>query len=217
MKLTLLLSLLSLQCCLKLGESESVIIIALPQSDTEVSASWERGEEILPGALAAAKEVLNNDSLLFSLRLIEANSGPVTRYDFLYSGNVLEVIANLTWQNRVADIIGIAGLLHPSVLVTLSRLQLPIASLLHFNKIPYHNIYYMTASTSTLTDSILTFLTEMHPKKIGIITEINQPYYSMISNELSTKANISLNIQIVNKYCKSFSSIADRVLHLMCM
>ena len=209
MKLTLFLSLLSLQCHLSLG-SESIVIVALPQSDTEMSASWERGEEILPGALAAAKET-NNDSLLFSLRLIEASSGPVTRYDFLYSESVLEVIANLTWQNRVVDIIGIAGLLHPSVLATLSRLQLPIVSLLHFNEIPYHNVYYMTASTSTLTDSILTFLTQIRPKKIGIITEINQPYYSMISNELSTKANISLNIQIVNKYCKSFSRIADRV------
>ena len=209
MRLILLLSLLSLQCYFRQGESESIIIIALPQSDTKVSTSWERGNEILPGALAAAKEAnFNNDSLLFSLRV--ANSG---RYDLHYSGNVLEIIANLTWQNRVSDIIGIVGLVQPSILVTLKRFQLPIVSLLHFNEIPDNfNINYMTASTSTLTDSILASLTEIHPKKIGIITEIEQPYYLMISNELRTKTNTSLcNIQIVHKHHKIFSGIADRV------
>ena len=212
MKLTLLLSLLNLQCYLGLGKSEPILIIALPQSDTEVSASWERGEEILPGALAAAKEA-NNDSLSFSLRV--ANSGPVTRYNLPYSGNVLEIIANLTWQNRVADIIGIAGLLHPSVLATMNRFQLPIISLIHFNEAPQNmDIHYMTASTSTLTDSILAFLREIRLKNIGIITEIEQTYYFKISDELRTKANISLKlyVQIVNKHQKSFSSIADQVI-----
>ena len=58
MKLTLLLCLLNLQCHLGLGNSEPILIIALPQSDTEVSASWERGEEILPGAKQAQKMTL---------------------------------------------------------------------------------------------------------------------------------------------------------------
>ena len=94
-----------------------------------MSVSWERGEKIiLPGALAAAKEA-TNASLLLSLRLIEADSGPVTRYDLPYSGNVLEIIANLTWQNRVADIIGIAGLFHPNILLQISAIYLQLLSL----------------------------------------------------------------------------------------
>ena len=87
MKFILLLSLVSLQCCWRSGKCESVLIIVLPQCDTEVSASWERGEEILPGALAAVKEA-RNGSLSFHLTLVVATSGPVTRYDLPYSGNV---------------------------------------------------------------------------------------------------------------------------------
>ena len=60
---TLLLS--SLLSLLSLSKSEPIIIIALPQSDhTEVSTSWERGEEILPGALAAIDEAKSNSQLL---------------------------------------------------------------------------------------------------------------------------------------------------------
>ena len=68
----------------------------------------------------------------------------------------------------------------------------------------------MTASISTLTDSILAFLTEICPKKIGIITEIEQLYYLMISNELHTKTNASFNVQIIHGH-KSFPDIADRI------
>ena len=105
-RLSLFLSLLQCYLIVRLAKSESILIIVLPQSvDTEVSASWERGEEILPGALKANDEAKNNLlSLNLTLRM-EANSSPVTRCGFLYSGNVLEVLANLTWQKRVSDII----------------------------------------------------------------------------------------------------------------
>ena len=79
----------SLQCCLSIigkNDHESILIIALPHDQgTEVSASWERGEEILPGALAAIEEA-ENGPLLFNLTLIVANSGPVARLDLPYSG-----------------------------------------------------------------------------------------------------------------------------------
>ena len=41
-----------------------------------------------------------NGSLSFNITLIEAISSPVTRYNCPYSGDVLEIIANLTWQKR---------------------------------------------------------------------------------------------------------------------
>ena len=210
-----ILSLLSLQCCLSSAKSESILIIALPQSDTEVSASWERGEEILLGALAATEEA-KNDSLSFNLSLVVATSGPITRYDLPYSGNVLDIIANLTWQERTSDIIGIAGVLHPNVLAVISRFQLPIASLIHFDNTPgldiSSSVQYMTASTSILTDSILTFMKEIHPRKIKIITEIKHPYWK-VSNQLSTRANISLDIEIIHEHqtFNLLSNIADKI------
>ena len=205
-----LLLLLSLQCSAK---RESILIIVLPQSDSEVSASWERGEEIRPGAVAAIEEA-NNDSLSFNVSLVEATSGPVSRYDLPYSGNVLEIIANLTWQDRASDIIGIAGVLHPNILAATRRFQLPIISLIHFDNTPglyiSSSVQYMTASTSVLTDSILTFMKEMQPRKIKIITEIKQPYWK-VSRQLSTKANISLDTEIINEHQTLLSDIANRV------
>ena len=87
MKLShLLSSLLSLQCYFSLAECEPILIIALPKSDTtKVSASWERGDEILPGALKAIDEV-KNGSLSLNLTLFVATSA---RQGFPYSGNVL--------------------------------------------------------------------------------------------------------------------------------
>ena len=81
-KFSLLLS--SLLSLLSLSKSEPILIIALPQSGhTEVSASWERREEILPGALAAIDEAKNNSS---NFTVIEVTSGPVTNYGLSYSG-----------------------------------------------------------------------------------------------------------------------------------
>ena len=129
-KFSLLLS--SLLSLLSLAKSEPILIIALSQSDhTEVSASWEREEEILPGALAAIK---NNPS---NFTVIEVTSGPVTSYGLSYSGNVLEVFVNLAWQNRTFDIIGIAGVFHPNILAVLNRFQWPIVSLLFASTKPH--------------------------------------------------------------------------------
>ena len=202
MKFSLLLS--SLLSLLSLSKSEPILIIALPQSDhTEVSASWERGEEILPGALAAIDEAKNYSS---NFTVIEVTSGPLTSYGLSYSGNVFEIIANLTWQNRISDIIGIAGVFHPNVLAVLNRFQRPIVSLVHFNKTPLNSIHYTTASVSTLTDSIIAFLKEVHPRKIGIITELKQPY-SAVSNEFSTKSNVRLH----HEYHGHHTSVSDSI------
>ena len=216
MKLIVLLaSLLSLHCCFATqGKQEQILIIALPQSSTEISTSWERGEEILPGALAAIEETKNYPSFASSnFNLVEADSS----YDSPYSGNVLEVIANLAWEKKVSQIIGIAGVMHPKVLAVLDRFQLPIASLIHSNEVSIVNnsnrtLYYMTASTSTLVESILTFLMKVNPKKIGLITEIEQPYYLMVSKGiLNAKISISLHETVQSHHKKSFSGIVYKI------
>ena len=205
-RLSLFLSLL--QCSVKLSKSEPILIIALPQSDhTEVSASWERGEEILSGALAATDEAKSNSS---NFTVIKITSGPVTSNGLSYSGNVLEVIANLAWQNRISDIIGIAGVFHPNVLAVLNRFQRPIVSLVQFNKIPLNSIHYTTASVSTLTDSIIAFLKEVHPRKIGIITELKQPYVA-VSNEFRTKSNVRLHHEYHGHHSASFSDTIEGI------
>jgi hypothetical protein len=216
MKFSLLLS--SLLNLLNLARSESIIIITLPQSGhTEVSASWERGEEILPGALAAIDEARNSSPSLNLTLFVATSAISVTRQDFPYSGNVLEIIANLTRQKRLSDIIGIAGVLHPNILAIFSRIQLRTASLIHFDQAPRSSsVHYSTASVSILTDSIIAFLNVIHPKKIEIITETEESYNYLISRQLCTKVNTctTSNIQIntVNKH-QAFSSIIDSIIN----
>ena len=205
--------------CVVVGKNESVLIVALPQvRNGEGTASWERGEEILLGALLAAGDI-NNDSNFLphqTLTLVLANSGHMTSHGDPFSGNILEVVANLTWQKE--KIMGIAGLLHPKVLYALSSFQFPTASLVYFSGTPLRgtDVTYMTATTSVLVESIQTFMEAIGHTKIGIISETNHPYYSQFSLEVSTKVNVSLSIPIYHltagySNLKMFTGIAKAI------
>ena len=130
------------------GQNKSILILSLPQRlDSEQIWSWESQQVSLHGALLS-NDIINNDSNPLSFELITADSGVITRYDDPYSGNMLQVIADLTWNNRLNHIIGIVGFIHPELLLTLQKSHIPIASLVHFGTLP--NITYLTASILTL-------------------------------------------------------------------
>ena len=120
-----------------------------------------------------AVESINNDSSVLTnvnLELVIAESGLIFSKDEKYSGNVLEISADLAWQNK--DVIGIAGLLHPSTLLALQAFQLPIASLIGFSnsQLPESGVISLTASTSVLTDSLSAFLAIINQMRIGVIS-----------------------------------------------
>ena len=213
MKLFHIISLLSLKFCIATDKNESVVIIALPQSDGESVTSWERGAEILPGAYVAVESINNNYSAQAdtNLNLIMADSGLVISEDESYSRNLLELAARLKWNDT--NVIGIAGLLHPNTLLALQAFQLPIASLIGFSNSPQSNVLYLTASTSVLTDSVVAFVNVINQTRIGVISESTHSYYSTISNDLLTKANVSLYIHIGKSHHKSFSDIIDEVIN----
>ena len=192
--------------------SKSIFIVSLPLSnnvDTDKTVSWERGVEILPGAFVAT-ERLNNDSQLdVSFEVVVADSGLVTNSGYSYSGNLLEIIVTLTLQSKLADVIGIAGVLHPSMIHTLKSFQLPIASLVHFGGLVQTStpgVSYMTASTSTVTDSIVSLMLKFNVNNMGLIIEASHSYFSQLSNELTKKVSVSLYIQIT----KSISLIENK-------
>ena len=59
-------------------------------------------------------------------------------------------------------------------------------------------------------DGFLTFLKEIHPRKIGIITELKRSYLE-VSNDFSTKCNDTpLHYQVINEY-HTKASILDTV------
>ena len=185
------------------GSNESLLLIAFPWSNSKQALSWERRLEVLPGACIATESINNYSNILphSKLKLLEVDSGNVTCDECHYSGKVLEMIANLTWQNRFHEIIGITGVLHPNTLLTLWKFSLPVVSLIHFSGIPYSpNVIYMTASTSTLTDSIIAFMVSINRSSIGVITENHHSYFYRVSDNLISRikyhSNFTINIPL---------------------
>ena len=217
LRLSLILILLSMCHYIVNGTNESILVIALPQiSSGKISVSWERGQEILPGAFEAVHHI-NNDHMHSGLvrgtrlSLVVADSGLIMSSDYPYSGNVLEVVANLTLQK--ARIVGVAGLLHPSLLVVLQPFQLHIASLIHFNGVSSSsNVIHMTASSSTLIDSFLAFMKVINQTRIGIITEINNSFHLKFLHEVISKVYVSFSIPItLGHHQESFASVVNTV------
>ena len=210
-KFIVLLSFLSLHIShLVNGGDESVIIVSLPQTSSELSMSWERGEEILPGAMVASNRINNDSHLNVSLKRLVVDSGQVTKSGYSYSGNMLETIATLALQDRLDKIAGIAGVLHPNMLLTLKSSHLSIASLVHFGVVPcIPDVYYMTASTSVVADSIALLMGYFDVDTMGMITDVYHWYYVGVSNQLSKVTKISLYIQIGRQRTKYSPSKVD--------
>ena len=201
--------------CMVSGINESVLVIALPQvSSNEISVSWERGQELLPGALDAVDHINNAHSQGNRLSLVIADSGFIMSSDYPYAGNVLEVFANLTMHK--SRIVGVAGLLHPRFLAICQSLQLHVASLIHFNGASsFSNVIYMTASSSTVIDSFLTFMKVISQTRIGIITEINNSFHLEFLHKVVSKVNVSFSIPVTpGHHQESFASIINTVASL---
>ena len=88
------------------GGNESIIIVAIPRTNSEASTSWEKGEEILPGAIMASNSINNDSQLNISLKLLVVDSGQITSSGYSYPGYVMEAIVNLTLQDRLGKIAG---------------------------------------------------------------------------------------------------------------
>ena len=192
--ISLIIVCIQLPCHCVSGENRSVLILAKPQSFLSKLTSNYGQRQTLSEAFENVVGITNNDSSLHSLELITVDSGVMTRYDDPYSGNVLQVIANLTWNNRLNHIIGIVGFIHPELLLTLQKFQVPIASLVHFGTLP--NITYLTASTLTLADSLLQFMQTINQTSFGLITELHNSYFLSVSQQLLAKTKNSSLISI---------------------
>ena len=179
---------------LVISSNDSLMIIAFPLNKSEATASWENETEVLPGAYAAI-ESINNHSTNESggnLRLVLVDSGYVTSDIGSYSGNLLELIANLSWNNRLNEIVGIAGLIHPNVLQSLRTFELPTVSLIHFSKVVSSpNLIYMAPSISALVKSVIALIKNINQHMIGVFTETNDSYFGRVSEELIKDINCS--------------------------
>ena len=217
---SLLLSLVFVVLSVETNKNESLLIFALPQYNTMwlpmISRSTQ--DEILSSIEMIIIDI-NNDSRILSnvkLVLLSVDSGSVMCTYCSYSGSVLEVIANLTWNDMLGNTLGIVGLVHPDVLNTIrsTSFQLPVVSLIHFSGLPYiSSTYYLTVSTSTLVESVLALATAIGSNSIGVIAEEGNTFYHRLSTELVSKLehhpNLTITIYASIHYGNEYRVISD--------
>ena len=156
-----------------------IAVVSVPKAGREgPTQSWERGLEILPGALLAVKHI-NDSNILgnYSLNLIEI----ITEGCDVNTAQ-LEFIGHVTQQN----IVGIVGPLCNEATLAIASLslteyeqfhlvQVSPASALDTSKYPY--LYRMLPSSNTYTEAVLGLMKEFNWNKIAVLRGSNEDHY----------------------------------------
>ena len=196
------------------------ILISLPLQPTSgPSLRWERGLEILPGALQAINDI-NNDSTLLPghvLKLIVINSP---------ESNDIEVVrqfVNLTFYHSdvcLNDISGVIGILSPravSILIPLARRErVLLSAITHTDQMlddPHSGTFLPLPSPSAIVSVLLDFMNQMSWQRIGVITDSTDVYFFSVAEKLlqlqATKKNDSIVVSPYIEQTHSSSAIQE--------
>ena len=187
------------------GASNSAhLIIALPlQHGNELSASWERGQEILSGA-----QLQNNNSGI----LTQDKQFVTTKIDTRKCGddnfNYLVQLINSTTANQNVGLLGVVGMFCPFRVQVLLQLPVQNAAVLELAINPAHKREWPeTEQVSKMVSALLEFFTDLEWRKIGIITEVAHiTYFSQLAEELYKRSTQIPNMQItVYHYAKTLT------------
>ena len=159
------------------------LIVALPlQHGGAPTASWERGQEILPGAQTAINTINNRSDILpeHKLQVTEVDIGKCGKRNF----NFFLQFINFTFSLDI-NFLGIVGVFCPFKTMQLSRtreiesaVKAAYAIDLSVSKLE---------SGSTLVKAILEFFNELKWRIIGVITEAKSTFFSQLAEELCRK------------------------------
>ena len=194
LKIFVLLAIVSmLQMTIKANNISLLIVLPLHQTSGP-RVSWEKGLEILPGALQAVSDI-NNDSVLLpghTLKLIAVDS---ERDEF----KIVQQFINLMFYGQV-NIVGIGGILDPkavSILLPLvERKRVLISTITHTDKLGlgrlgYSGAYLPLPSPSAMASVLLNFVREMNWKYVGLVTDTKSVYFSGVAETLWQTAAIN--------------------------
>lgn len=168
------------------------LIVALPiHHGSELTASWERGLEILPGAQIAADSI-NNSSAECQLQLIEVNTG---QCGVANNFNLLEQFVQLI--NLSHEHVGAVGLFCNT------EFQLLVQSPFDDTKGHIFRVAAITALPSlakpatTLIRALFRFMKALNWQKLGVVTESRDTYFSHTAEVLYREAKQDPNIDVV--------------------
>ena len=216
------------------------ILIALPLHPISgPRTNWERGLEILPGALQAVSDI-NNGSTLLPGRVLKPIVVNSQRSDGI---SIVEQFVNLTFHHmHLNDIVGVTGILDPkaiSILAPLVRhkgvLLSAITNTDQLNIPDYSGAFLSLPPPSVTVGVLLNFMKEMSWQRIGVVTDSRDVYFFSVAEMLlqETKMNGSIIVSPYIELSHTSSAIqeiiklntkivfvslnAERATHLLCM
>ena len=169
------------------------LIIALPlQHGNELSASWERGQEILSGIqlLIAGN---NSNSTWNELFVTKVDTGKCGNDNFNY---LIELINSATNQN--VSLLGVVGMFCPFRVQLLLQLPIQNPTLELAIKPAYNRQWPESEQVSKMVSALLEFFTDLEWRKIGVITEVASDitYFSQLAEELYERSTQIPNMEI---------------------
>ena len=169
------------------------LLVALPlQHDSESSASWERGREILSGAQIA---INNNPDILtqdIKLHVTKVDTRKCSDDNF----NYLVQLINTTTNQKVS-LLGIVGIFCPFRVQILLQLPLQKDTLELAVKPAYRMDWSKLEQVSKMVKALLEFFTNLKWRKIGIITEATDiTFFSQLAEELYKKSTQVPNVTL---------------------
>ena len=216
------------------------ILISLPLHPTGgPSTSWERGFEILPGALLAVSDI-NNDSTLLpghTLKPIVVDSPESDDIE------IVRQFVNLTFYHLYLNsIVGLTGVLSPkaaSILVPLVQHErVLLSAITHTDQLDNHSnsgAFLSLPSPSAIVSVLQNFMNQMTWQRIGVITDSTDAYFFGVAEtllltakkngsivispyiELSHMSSAVQEINQLNTKIVFVSLNAERAIQLLCM
>ena len=194
-------SVITLACVsmLQMAKADNIsLLISLPLHQDIVSVphkGWERGLEILPGALIAVDNINNNSSVLpgHYLQLIFMEHS-------CHEYEVLQQFFHYTFHNTHVNVVGVSGFLSHRATAILWPLTKHGGMLLNiaidYNIQEDKNGFLALRSPSVTIETLLIFMRRMNWTRIGLITENTDAYFFTVAEMLLQMAEENDNVSI---------------------
>lgn len=182
--------------------------------------SWERGFDILPGALQAVSDINNDSTTLYlyghRLKLIVVDSGR--------DGNeIIRRFVNLIFLDHrmhATSVVGVTGILDPkfaSILTPLAKHKGVITSVItHTDQLDtpdYSDTFISLPSPSATVDVFSNFMKKMDWQRIGLVTGSDDPYFFSVAESFlqAVKMNSSIIISPYVELLHAASSAIEEI------
>ena len=184
------------------------LLLLVPFPDSQDSAGWDGGLEVLSGARVARDEINNRTDLLpgYHIELIVENIEACSRTE---AGIGLSNLVKYTVNPPCRPVVAVTGLVcssHTSVLspvaghdgfdlIQLSAANSPIFKLQNST---FPHLWHFLGSATAYSDALLAIMDQYNWKKIGVVYDLGSLFFSecMVYLEQNIKASRNKSIEV---------------------